>query len=317
MSKALLRKRLISFAGWLIVLASFAYLVVIARRHLDEIPTVAWTLQSGAVAVLAVAIHASTFAIWGVAWKALVKSLDFRFSTGAAFVVIGLTQVGRYVPGKVAFHVARIALAGEYGVQSGAVLATLFLEISLALVAAGACAVIALGVTPEPPFGLQVPLPLLVALLVVALAVPLALPTMLRRWNAGRFLVTGSEPAMSGAVAAGLRLACGGLHLVNLMLQGVVLVLLGRAVLGLPVSYSLACAAAALAWIGAVIVPVPAGVGVREAAVIAVFTPALGGGGAVALAAGVRMVMIIGDVVVFAMASLLRPSYRPRSSGAA
>ena len=70
----------------------------------------------------------------------------------------------------------------------------------------------------------------------------------------------------------------------------------------------------ALAWaVGLIVIPAPAGAGVREAVLIATFAPQIGAPAALAVALASRVLLVLADVALAGLGALVRPARRARA----
>jgi uncharacterized membrane protein YbhN (UPF0104 family) len=145
------------------------------------------------------------------------------------------------------------------------------------------------------------------ALFIAAVVVPLAGISAVRRWG-GRLL--GHQGGYRNihaldAARSGLNFLS---HFVTFLLQGAILILLARGVFGLTFSdYWLGVGAFALAFVAGFLAPgVPAGIGVREAVLVAGLSLDMSVGSALALATAHRIINVVGDGSVFGLALVAR-----------
>lgn len=224
-----------------------------------------------------------------MAWRALLAALGSPLPVPAAARAMFVGQLGKYLPGSVWAFVAQVELAGELRVprRRGA-----------------AATVLAVAVT------------LTVNLLVAAVALPLSSPAAAQRWwwvLAGAPLLLAAlhpravtwllrrvprltEDARERVSGRGMAAAVGwslaawvplGLHSWSLV-----------AGVGGAGALPVAVGAYALAWtLGVVVVFAPAGLGVREAVLVAGLAPVLEPGSALVVAALSRLVMTAADIL--------------------
>ncbi len=304
-----MRKRFVQIAGWALLALSLFYLGRTAAGHIQEIPTIAWTAGTILVIVFGVALYVGAILIWGAGWVVLLRAVGNKSGWLTGFIVIGISQIAKYVPGNIVHHFGRVALSNSYGWRPSRVVLTMALEMCWLIAASSACAILALALSdargPADIYNLSTQN---VALLMfAAMALPLVVLFGLRLW--GSHLVgVPSEPGelqLPDTVTSLLNFLS---HFVNFLLQGAILVLLASVLIDVPFdSYWLATGAFALAWVVGFIAPgVPAGLGVREAILVTGLALDTSMGSAIALAAGHRAVTIIGDAVVLAIALALR-----------
>ncbi|MCU1693095.1 MAG: hypothetical protein JWM64_2186 [Frankiales bacterium] len=237
-------------------------------------------------------------------WRALLADLGAPLALRPALHVFFLGQLGKYVPGSVFAVAAQMELGRDQGVSRSRV-GTASLLFMGVLVAAGllAAAVVLPFTSPDA----------LDSYAWVLVALPLGLvllaPPVLSRLVATALRVLKRDPLDRPLSWAGTGTALGW-ALVMWAAYGVHLWLLVRAVPhdDGPDLLLLSTGAYALAWTaGFLFVVSPAGVGVREAALVVALSPVLDKPGALAVALLSRVVMTLGDLVWGGAGALLRP----------
>lgn len=281
-------------------------LAVLALRHdgdqaLDQARSVGGMRLAGALALAVAGLVCS-----GFAWRELLSGLGGRLPVRTAFDVFFVGQLGKYLPGSV-FAVlgqvqrARGAGAGRATVGGAALLAMVMNIASGALVAVAVLPFADAGVVGQHP-EIVVALPLGLVLLHPRVFGP-ALDRLLRL--AHRPPLPRRPSLRSMATALGwsvLMWACYGAH-VWLLADG-----LGAHGGRVPL---LATGGYALSWVaGFLFVLAPAGLGVREAALVLALRGVLPASAALAVSILSRLLMTAADLVVAAGAVLLRRTVR-------
>ena len=237
------------------------------------------------------------------AWRHLLAACGHELPSAVAHAVYGRSQIAKYLPTNALHVIGRHLMGRALGVSHARLVRSALYE-SAALVA---CA----GLIATP---------------LLAGPVWLLLPTCLAGLAAlaarGRRRAAPPPPAHDGpAPATPSRLAAAGLHyLAFFLLTGGVLWLLGVAAAGGPdaaptataTGFARSLSVTALAWlVGFLTVGAAAGIGVREAVLIACLSPTIGGAEAAAVAVALRAVTVLGDTLFFlgCLALPLRPSY--------
>ena len=250
-----------------------------------------------AVAGAAVA-YALALLVLALAWWRLTSALSSRamrarpiMSTWAA------TQYGKYLPGNVAHLALRHAWSRRYGLSHAGLGLASILEAALLLLAA-------LGLTlladTHELRGLSMLDPRLAIALLVAMIVVLGVALRIARGR--QFLERWHVPALPPTATLVFCLACCVAFFVAAagLLDG-----LAHA-LGFDVdSFALLLAASAASWAaGFVVIGAPGGLGVREAAFVALAGGALGESRALLLIGLFRIVTFLGDTLLFAAGTL-------------
>ena len=284
--------------GWALSLACLAWLVRLALRHAADLPTP----PSGPLAVAglsgSVLLHVLTLIAGGAAWKLLLDACGAPSRLRLALGIHLFSQPAKYLPGNVGQLVGRVALGRRHGIDLSPLLRTLALEAAGVIAAAALCLLAALATgSLAPPPGLP---PAWVLGTLTAAGLGVAVLVLARKSPR-------SAPDLAGALL---------LYLLIFAIYGLSALLLLRTLLGHPAGLGLlACAGAfAAGWIGGFFTPgAPAGLGVREAILVALLSPRLGPEVALGLAVAFRVVTTLGDGVGFALgaAALRSAATRP------
>ena len=292
-------------AGIAVLIVSLGYLAAVARTGLGDLPDFVRTPTAVASIIAGVAIYVAATLVWSGGWAALLNAVGQRVSVLAAFSIIGISQVAKYFPGNFAHHVGRAALATQFGLGSAGVVLSMALEFFLMVGAAVASGLLALaltdaataeGISPLGPGTLS-------AVLAASVLAPLVALAAVRRWGA-TWLTQRQE--IEGTHVPDLAWSSANFfsHFATFLLHGVIFALLARGVFVIPfTNYWLGVGAFALAFVAGFLAPgVPAGIGVREAVLVAAFSLDMSTGSALALATAHRAVNVVGDGVVFGLA---------------
>lgn len=259
--------------GLLLVVASLAFL---AYRVRDDWRAVDLDLLSLAPAPLAVhlALTAAAFVLLVAGWHLLLTAFGARPPIAGSAYSWFLGGLARYIPGKVASLVGRVAACHRYGVSPGT--ASTALAVEQILYAAIGLGFLVVAV-PASWLGGGPTLPLAgIALVVVLVTTLLVDPGLLHRLAAR--LPGGLAVGLDGRRLHRRRLLAGGaVILAGWSLYGVAGFFLVQALHPLPLSDLPRVALAFLgAWaLGYLAFLVPAGLGVREAALAVLLAPLL------------------------------------------
>jgi len=309
-------KRAFSVAGIAVLGVSVAYLVTIVQAGFTELPEIDWTPSALASIGVGIGLYVVATFVWSGGWAALLAAVGQPVNVVGAFSIIGTSQITKYLPGNIAHHIGRAAVAANFGLGSVGVVLSMALEFFLMAAAAIACALLALGLTNSGAASDLMPLgnAALGALIVGALAIPIGAMAAARKWGS-RFL--SRQAAEQGTHAPDIaRSSLNFLaHFVTFLLHGVILLFLARGVFDLSFSnYWLGVGSFGLAFVAGFLAPgIPAGLGVREAVLVAGLSLEMGAGSALAVATAHRIINIVGDGVVFGIALYARRFIQPRS----
>jgi glycosyltransferase 2 family protein len=304
-------KRLIRWGFLTVALALLAWAVV---GHWDEISEALRSLSLGAIigstlaATLALGVNA-------LSWREVMVSVGLKASVPSAMRVFLLSQVGKYVPGSVWPVLAQAEFARDHGVSRARAMTGSIVAMVVGVVTAASVGLIGAAVTvPDAVATYWWVIP--VALGLVALLTP----PVLRRVVALAFRVTKrtEEPAQIGGRA--LVGSAAWSVLMWLLLGFQAWVLLREIAPGETSTYVLATGAFALSWlVGFLVVIAPAGLGVREAALVVLLSSTATRPEALSLALVSRFVMTAADAIGFAVGVAIgrgRPASEPDRTAA-
>lgn len=293
-------------AKWLLIAVAVAFL---GKAVHDQWPEVSAAIGEVPVWALASAVLAAATAVTisGEQQRSLLAALGHRVQPAPWFRVFFLAQLGKYVPGTAWAYVAQMELARRKGIQRVTSVIAILLGAGLTVLLAfvlGALVHDSLDAVPTWVQWLVVGASALG--LVVLVARPSIVPAVLRR-APGRLRDLGLANArldslVRPTVWSALAWVAYGVHLWVLTVP-----------MGLPAlaGFPTAVGAFALAWVvGFLVVFVPAGVGVREAVLVAVLAPFITAPGALAAAVLSRFLIIVAEACLLALAPLLRRDER-------
>lgn len=294
------------WAGAAFGLLVFGWLLAGLAPHADSLGQ-AWRSLDGVDVLWAMLAFFGAQLAFAAAWHRLLKGSGERghFAGDAARWSVSLA--GKYFPGKVWQAVARYGL--YHGAARGSRVAPAYAR-EMLLSTGAAMALVALGAGAAPPQarGL-VPVFAVGALLLLLLATPVLerrAIALAERWLPGR--LAASDAGWSGGVAALTW------QLAGYLLLGLGFFALGRGMGWFDASHA-GVAIAALCFGGVAGIAaffVPAGIGVREAAIAWFLAPLIGAGPALALAVLARAWISLGEALMVAAGMLwLRRSPAP------
>ncbi|MFI6293051.1 lysylphosphatidylglycerol synthase domain-containing protein [Nonomuraea sp. NPDC050790] len=222
-------------------------------------------------------------------WRTLLADLGSPLPLRPAAKVFFVGQLGKYIPGAVWPVIAQMEMGRELGVPRSRSAAAFFLMMPIQL-ATGL--IVTLGTLGWDRYGwLLLALPVILVLLepkVINALIGFGLRRLKREPLERPLTRRGMLTALGWALAGW---AAYGLHLYFVAPQTGVLFAIG---------------AFALSWcLGILTFVVPAGAGVREVAMVAVLSPVMDRGSAIAVALVSRIVIIVGDVICAGIAGLV------------
>ena len=253
------------------------------------------TFRPGWIALAALLVWTS-YGLLILAWRTVLHGWSQGLSFPSAVRIWCLSNLGRYIPGKV-WSVAGLAvLAQREGVHGWAAAAS---ALAMQALAVGTGAGVAIAFLPQA----DSPLVFLAAIAVaVATVVALTLKPLVRvlaRVANGKIQL---QPLPATAVLAGA-----GATLAAWLLYGLAFRFLALGMLpeGAP-SLTLAMGSFAGGYIvGLFAVLLPGGIGVREGMLLAFLTPSIGGGPALAISVGSRLLLTFTELTAALVAAII------------
>ena len=204
-----------------------------------------------------------------------------------------ISQLGRYMPGKIWLFVGRVGFLKSSGLSTFKATSVPFLEVLFTVAAAGLAATVPIILTESISFGDSGLRTVILAAGVCVLIIPLLTP--IQRWlyklKYGTIPDTLALPGVKGSLK--LLMLYSGLW----WLRGLTLFLWLKGFGVQSIDFWICCAAAPLSWLAGYIVFLsPGGIGIREAAAVAIVAPSGVTGPVLAVIAGQRVLLSIAEV---------------------
>lgn len=289
-------RRILRFGGLALSLAAIAWIVHRfasggALNLLSRAPIGGTALIAGLVA--GAVAYALAMGFPALAWWRIVAGLAPTAPPAAATLgTYAASQYGKYLPGNVAHYALRHVRSRRYDIPHASLALASILEAAL-LVLGALAVVVSAGVRPAVVAELVDPRIAVAGVMIALVALAIALRVVRRLgWFERMHVPMPALPMMFAALACYVAffLACAAL-----------VAALAHALGYPPVSFALIAAASAASWLaGFVVIGAPAGLGVREAAFVALAGPALGEDRALLLIGFFRVVTFLGDTLVLA-----------------
>lgn len=274
------------------VIAAIGYCYALAG-HLEVLAKLRLNRYSLAAAAFGVGIYPAIYGlaagIWIYSLRCLGAELPWRDSAEIGF----LAQFGKYLPGNVAHHIARVIFAKKHGVSAKLVLGSMLIETVCLVGCGGLVALIALtaqlplrslvySLLPSAIFPyacfVAVAVALVIVLIVGCQKLSLNLADFQPFWLVHCTLLTGIVFLIHGLIAQVVLAGFFEVHAPLLTLTGVF----------------------AFAWVAGFLTPgAPAGIGVRETVLAIGLTPICTPGIALGLAAVLRLTSTFGDGLTY------------------
>jgi hypothetical protein len=295
--------RFYRLAGMVAAIGCGAYFIAVGFEHASAFPALRWDASAFAGVTLAVVLFFATMVIAGFAWYVVLRASGDQPQLSAAMMTIMLSQFAKYLPGNFAHVIGRVMLARSYGCSMPRVIFAMTFETGWVIAAAVAVSVIALLVGEAghlaalPDFGGAW---FAAALAVVAIGVPAIGAWSLKRWRPRPLtkLLGDTSVSLPGIAPT---IICFALYCGGFIVAGAALEFLAQGLFGTGESrFALMTGVFALAWVAGYITPgAPAGLGVREAVLLAVLGPIQGAETAVSIAVVLRACTLAADGIGF------------------
>lgn len=287
--------------GLCVGILSLAYFLNSALEQISSFPPLSWGLKSCLSFIGATTFSALVTLIGGYAWILLLRTCGESVMSVDALLIFALAQFAKYIPGNVAHHAGRIALASKRGFTLSRVIFTMSLETTGLIIAAFILAMGWCFFRGQNLFNYSQGFPTVFQLvLAIAIAFALIIGWILFRWCPGsvrklfdRMDVNAPSPLML--------LNCLLIYLLCFFFMGVASDILAQGLFGVAESHiGLLTGTFAIAWVaGFLAIGAPAGLGVREAILLEVIGPTYGTGVAVGIAISLRAVTTFSDGLIF------------------
>ncbi|WP_165780476.1 lysylphosphatidylglycerol synthase domain-containing protein [Leptospira haakeii] len=274
-------------------------------RNYQNLPYIHWNAQTVLVSVLALFIYTGNFLIAGTIWFILLKDYGAKIEWKETLRIISVSQFGKYLPGNIGQHVGRVVLANEKEVPIITTLQTLFIESAILAIAGISISVLGFFFYSFQSFhDSRIVIIQLIVLALVALFLPKFFFFIVNRYAKGRLLkFTGGVQLRIPKLFALIQVSV--LYIITFFNIGIVLDLIAKNIFEYPDSnIFLLTTAFAWSWILGYLTPgAPAGLGIREAIIVASLSSQYEPGIAIGLSVILRFITTIGDGAVFLIAS--------------
>jgi uncharacterized membrane protein YbhN (UPF0104 family) len=315
-------KRLLSIVGLLISFACILFFSRAIAHHWKAISDITWDSLAWISMIIALTMYVATYSLTAYAWNCSLRVLRHPIPYRIALRILALSQIAKYLPGNIGHHVGRVMLAKRAGISTDTILGSMILDTLSVLVAAGITSlwVIRLSIQVIRSQGAVIThaFVLMTAAGLILISAASLLPAtrlflshqvrhlrhLMRMRNVpllGKALIANAGSFLIGGT--GLYLLCVAFSQ-NAPLSAI---------------YLEVTSIYAAAWLLGFLIPgAPAGLGVREMALLLGLSPLFGNEAATAAAAVLRIITTMGDGLVFAAGLVLRntgATYQGAKSG--
>lgn len=307
------KKRIKFILTLLFVCISFGFFAFYLFRNYQNLPNIHWNIQTVLVSALSLFIYTGNILIGGIIWFILLKDYDAKIKWTEVLGIISRSQFGKYLPGNIGQHVGRVVLANEKEVPIITTLQTLFIESAILAIAGISISILGFFLYSFESFNdSRIVIMQLILLALAALFLPKLFFFIVNRYAKGRLLkFTGGVqlriPKFSTLILVSV------LYIITFFNIGIVLDLLAKVVFECSDSdVFLLTTAFSWSWILGYLTPgAPAGLGIREAIIVASLSSRYEPGIAIGLSVILRFITTIGDGVIFLIASYYQKNSSP------
>jgi hypothetical protein len=296
-------KRATRILGLILMGLAVYFFIQFTIQHAASFPELTWDRNTLMALTVSTLLYLFVILVGGVTWHLLLHGSGESRRLDEILAIFAIAQFAKYIPGNVGQHVGRIALSKAHGLRIPTVVLTMIIEIAWSIVASSVIAIVAfLGVgrrlfedTTHIPALWQ-----LVLLALVAILVPIFVQWIFIRWRPGplkKLQIEGEIQLPRLKILA----ACLALNIFGFFLMGSSLSVLAQWLFDVGQGALLVLTGTfCVAWVAGFITPgAPAGLGIRDAILLAVlgvlFTP----GRALGIALVMRAVTTVGDGLAF------------------
>ncbi len=305
---------LLRWGGIGLTAAAAVFFCIHAAENASELAALKWNASGIAVVGAALGLYCVMLLAAPLAWLALLRGVGETPRYIQLLSISLVSQFAKYIPGNVAHHIGRVALARASGFDTTRVIVSMTVEAGWVVFTGATIGILAVLMGASSVLDGMPALPAFWRIACAGVAgalAPIAGAWLLSRWRPGplrQLLGTASiDPPPIRAL-----LGCFGVHAILFLLMGGILYLLAERLFGLAnADYWLSTGIFAVAWVAGFIVPgAPGGLGVREAILVAALGPLHGEAVAVAIAVLLRAVTTAGDGLGFILGLAVRRASR-------
>ncbi|MGB2895333.1 MAG: lysylphosphatidylglycerol synthase domain-containing protein [Anaerolineales bacterium] len=289
--------------GGILSAAAFVYFIVLALQHKSTFPPGIFSPRILLIILGMAIIYLVIIFLNGWIWHLLLVGSGGTEKFLDSVIIFVQAQFAKYIPGNIAQHLGRVALARAYGMHIPRVLFSMAMEVAWMILSASSLGVVTLLFLGASDLGVSSFTPSVWQLLfigIAAIALPIIGVVVLDRWRPawlkklyleGEFKRPGSITLFVVFLVDILSLAT-----VGWMADG-----LAAGIFHAPQRHILSSIGIyAIAWVVGFLTPgAPAGIGIREVILATAYTRLYGESAALGVTLSLRMITMIGDALAF------------------
>lgn len=127
-------KKALNYFGNILVILSIIFLFDKLKNNFNQIPDILWGFQAALILIVAVLFSAFAVAINSYVWFLILRNGNNPITLREAYIIVGQSQMGKYLPGNVFQYFGRLALGRKYGLSTKAIVLSTGLEIIIAVI---------------------------------------------------------------------------------------------------------------------------------------------------------------------------------------
>jgi glycosyltransferase 2 family protein len=317
MKKKINYKKILQIAGYIIAAVSVVYIIWVGYKQWQNIKGLFNFSKNWPIILISILVYAILKSlILTSVWKTLVSGFGGKITFKESFVVLGRSQVAKYIPGNVFQYLGKHILCKDLGISNGVIINGLFIETILYILSALIIFFLSAIIYGYKSFvfkGINNFFTLIAIVLGVIIILVIIIYLLIK-------FIPGIKEKL---IKHNLIVNLGTLNIKKLWLQwvgGLVLCIAFFISTGLIMWYlnnflwgkgtgSLLffIGAYSIAWVVGFITPgASGGIGVREAVLVALLAPLTSQANALVLAIILRLITILVDLLLFALTYLFR-----------
>lgn len=297
----------INYLGHILAFISVAWLILMLFDHYKDINQLQWTLFSIFSFAMAICCGLLNVTASAYVWKIILSECNCSISFKQSFTIIGLSQIGKYIPGNVMQYFGRASLSTNAKMPLDIVLYSIVIE--TLIIVLSSLIIIVLGVIYDAnkiiilskyvnTFSV-LRTTIIFSFIVIIIAMVLSYFTSCHEYIRNKIYLVSSKQILIPIIV----------DLSMYTIFGTIIFVMSHtfwAVDAGHIWFKFVWGFALASVIGFIMPGAPGGIGIREAVFVALFSAELGVGASLALAILLRLATGLADLATFAIAYFIR-----------
>lgn len=303
-------KRFYRYIGAAFVLICLVFFMKYFIENYNQLPKINWGVDTWSILAIALVIYICNHLLGSLAWAKLVRATGETFTIKDAVLVFSLSQFAKYIPGNVAQHIGKLTLTKTYKLKLPNIITSMVMEIVLLVVTGSVLSAVFFPFISDQYFSKIIGIPPLWSFFVILICVIVA-PFILFRFinnNRPRFLKKriGEDKILIPHIKVVVE--CILYYALGFILMGLLTGIIAKSFFNVDGNYYILLTGIyIISWIAGYLMPgAPAGMGIREVILVTVLSIVFTSAEAVGLTIFMRFISIIGDLLIFIIALLVR-----------